>query len=200
PSVSEAATFAIPHTTLGEDIAAAIVLKDHASVGDSEIQSFAATRLAAFKVPHHLLFVEHVPKTPNGKVQRNALAEKLGLAGSNKTVHRKSAPGIEGWTTVETMLAKIWTQALGLATVGLHDNFFDLGGHSILVEQLIVRIEESFGKRLAPVVLFQAPTIEQLARLINEEKSVTGFSSLVPIQPTGSRPAFFWVHGDLSNG
>jgi len=198
PSVSEAATFAVPHVTLGEDIAAAIVLKDHAALRDGEIQSFAGARLAGFKVPHRVLFVDQIPKTPNGKVQRNALAEKLGLTEFNKTVPGKEATRTEAWTPAEEKLRKIWAQVLGLATVGIHDNFFDLGGHSILAEQLIARIEDAFGKRLPVVVLFQAPTIEQLARLIGE-KPPASFSSLVPIQPAGSKPPFFWVHGDFSN-
>ena len=82
--------------------------------------------------------------------------------------------------------------------VGIHDNFFDLGGHSLLAAQLVGQIERVFGKRLPLPALFRAPTVEQLGRLLQEEKWPESWSSLVPIQPRGSKLPFFWIHGDES--
>lgn len=79
PAVDQVVTFALPHPMLGEDVAAAIVLKDGASVDAATIRDFAGKHLAAFKVPSKVLFLSEIPKGPTGKLQRVGLAEKLGL-------------------------------------------------------------------------------------------------------------------------
>ena len=84
PAVAQAVTFAVPHARLGEDIAAAVVLRPNASATASDIREFAATRLAAFKVPRQVLIVDEIPKSPTGKLQRLGLAEKLGLTVSDQ--------------------------------------------------------------------------------------------------------------------
>lgn len=81
PAVAQVVTFAMPHSKLGEDVAAAIVLRDGAAASEREIRDFAATRLADFKVPRKLVFVEEIPKGATGKLQRIGLAAKLGLGG-----------------------------------------------------------------------------------------------------------------------
>ena len=79
PGVLQAVTFAMPHPKLGEEVAAAIVLRGGASATEKEIREFAAKRLADFKVPRRVLFRDEIPKGPTGKLQRIGLAEKLGL-------------------------------------------------------------------------------------------------------------------------
>ena len=80
PAVAQAVTFAIPHEKLGEEVGCALILKDGLTVSESEIRDYAAKRLADFKVPRKVLFLEEIPKGPTGKLQRIGLAEKLGLA------------------------------------------------------------------------------------------------------------------------
>ena len=80
PAVAEAVTFAVPHATLGEDVASAVVLRPDAAATPKDIRQFAIGRLADFKVPRQVLIVEEIPKGPTGKVQRIGLAAKLGLA------------------------------------------------------------------------------------------------------------------------
>ena len=80
PAVAQVVTFAMPHPKLGEDVAAAIVLEEGVAADDSEIRQFAAGRLADFKVPRKILFLDEIPKGATGKLQRIGLAEKLGLA------------------------------------------------------------------------------------------------------------------------
>jgi acyl-CoA synthetase (AMP-forming)/AMP-acid ligase II len=80
PAVHQALTFAMPHDKLGEDVAAAIVLREGAAVSERELQDFANARLAAFKVPRKIVFVPEIPKGATGKLQRIGLARKLGLA------------------------------------------------------------------------------------------------------------------------
>jgi acyl-CoA synthetase (AMP-forming)/AMP-acid ligase II len=79
PALAQVATFALPHDTLGEDVAAAIVLKGGTSVEAQEIREFVAERLTAFKVPRQIVILDEIPKGPTGKLQRIGLAEKLGL-------------------------------------------------------------------------------------------------------------------------
>jgi acyl-CoA synthetase (AMP-forming)/AMP-acid ligase II len=80
PAVAQAITFAMPHAKLGEEVAAAIVLKDNEKATESEIRAFVAKRLADFKVPRKILFLTEIPKGATGKLQRIGLAEKLGLS------------------------------------------------------------------------------------------------------------------------
>jgi len=101
-------------------------------------------------------------------------------------------------TSIERTIARIWEELLGLTSVGVSDNFFDLGGHSLLAIQLIARLEKTFGKTLPVAVLFQSPTVEQLARLFTDEPRAASWSSLIPVQEAGSKLPFFWVHGDSS--
>jgi acyl-CoA synthetase (AMP-forming)/AMP-acid ligase II len=84
PAVAEVATFAVPHKTLGDDVAAAILLRDNAVATESEFLQFAAMHLADFKVPRRVAFVDEIPKGPTGKVQRVKLAEKLELTATGQ--------------------------------------------------------------------------------------------------------------------
>jgi len=79
PAVAQAVAFAIPHALLGEEVGAAVVLREGSDVGERELRGFAAERLAAFKVPKTIVFLDQVPKGPTGKVQRVGLAERLGV-------------------------------------------------------------------------------------------------------------------------
>jgi acyl-CoA synthetase (AMP-forming)/AMP-acid ligase II len=79
PAVAQAVTFALPHDKLGEEVAAAIVLKEGAAADAKELRAFAGKTLAAFKVPREIVFLDEIPKGATGKLQRIGLAEKLGL-------------------------------------------------------------------------------------------------------------------------
>jgi acyl-CoA synthetase (AMP-forming)/AMP-acid ligase II len=79
PAVAQALTFAMPHDKLGEEVAAAIVLKEGAAASERDIQDFASSRLAAFKVPRKVVLLAEIPKGATGKLQRVGLAQKLGL-------------------------------------------------------------------------------------------------------------------------
>ncbi len=79
PAVPQAVTFAMPHAKLGEEVAAAVVLREGTSAGERELRDFAAARLADFKVPRKIVFLAEIPKGATGKLQRIGLAEKLGL-------------------------------------------------------------------------------------------------------------------------
>ncbi len=94
----------------------------------------------------------------------------------------------------EAQLVKIWETVLNLQPIGIHDNFFALGGHSLLAVQLFAQIEKHYDLNLPLATLVQAPTVEQLAKLLSQDGESTTWSSLVPIQPHGSKPPLFCIH------
>ena len=79
PAIQQVVTFAVPHDKLGEEVAAAVVLREGAEADPQEIRAFAAERLANFKVPKTVLVLDEIPKGPTGKLRRIGLAEQLGL-------------------------------------------------------------------------------------------------------------------------
>jgi phthiocerol/phenolphthiocerol synthesis type-I polyketide synthase E len=96
-------------------------------------------------------------------------------------------------------LVRIWQQLLGVESIGVDQNYFDLGGDSVLAVHLFAEIEKVFNVKLPLATLFEAPTIQDLAEILRNEAPSDGWSPLVPIQDSGSRPAFFCVHGAGGN-
>ncbi|MEY2427784.1 MAG: polyketide synthase PksN, partial [Verrucomicrobiota bacterium] len=96
---------------------------------------------------------------------------------------------------LERQLCELWQKLLHIERVGVRDDFFELGGHSLLAVRLFVEVEKLTGRKLPLVTLFQAPTIELLAGVLSQENSSAPHSLLVPIQPQGSKPPLFLVHG-----
>jgi thioesterase domain-containing protein/acyl carrier protein len=129
-----------------------------------------------------------LPRTPNGKIDRNALPAP-DLAEIAKTAY--VAPANE----TEQRMAAIWEKILGLAKISAAANFFDIGGHSLLAAQLVARIEQSFGQKIPLAKLFQAPTIQQLSALLAGKTAPQGIAGLVALQAKGSRPPIFCLHG-----
>jgi acyl-CoA synthetase (AMP-forming)/AMP-acid ligase II/thioesterase domain-containing protein/NAD(P)-dependent dehydrogenase (short-subunit alcohol dehydrogenase family)/acyl carrier protein len=107
----------------------------------------------------------------------------------------RDADWVEPRTQTERRLAQIWEELLELPRVGALDNFFEIGGDSLEAAALFARIEESFGKDLPIAALFRAPTLEQLARVLEQESEPAGRCRLVPLQTTGSRPPLFCLPG-----
>jgi NRPS condensation-like uncharacterized protein/acyl carrier protein len=106
----------------------------------------------------------------------------------------EKAPFIAPRDQLERELVSLWEDLLDFKPIGITDNFFTLGGQSILALRLFVQIEKTYSKNLGLVTLFQAPTVEQLAKIIRSDKPSISWSSLVPIQPHGSNPPLFCFH------
>lgn len=100
---------------------------------------------------------------------------------------------------IATQLVAIWKEILGLDSVNIDQNYFDLGGDSALAVQLFARIEKAFHVKLPLATLFEAPTVKELAAVVHEGVVESGWSSLVAIQSAGTRPVFFCVHGAGGN-
>jgi amino acid adenylation domain-containing protein len=126
------------------------------------LRSFLAEKLPEYMLPSVVVPMKALPVTTNGKIDRAALPapEPRGILSSRS--------GAAPRTDVERGLALIWQDLLGLDRVGVDDNFFEAGGHSLLMIRLQVRINEAFGTRIAAMDLFRAPTIRALAALVTK--------------------------------
>lgn len=176
-AVRQAVAFAVPHSTLGEDIAAAVVLCEGASCSEAELRAFLLERLSAFKVPSRVIFVDEVPKGATGKVQRIGMADRL--AHSLRVEYE--APASE----METRAAATICEVLGLKNVGRADNFFALGGDSLRAMQVLARLGQELSLELPPTMLFRLPTpalfggrIEELAAAREVELLVAALAAL----------------------
>jgi amino acid adenylation domain-containing protein/non-ribosomal peptide synthase protein (TIGR01720 family) len=186
PAVAEAATFAVPHVRLGEDIAAAVVLHPNAVATPSDIRRFASTLLAPFKVPSQVFIVDEIPRTPTtGKLQRLGLAEKLGLTTGKRGQLAMPGGSTAPRTAVEETLAGIWARVLGVDRVGIDDNFSALGGDSILATQLISRVREVMHVEVSFRSFFATPTVAGMARSIEAARQT---APDLPVPPLHSVP------------
>jgi acyl-CoA synthetase (AMP-forming)/AMP-acid ligase II/aryl carrier-like protein len=157
-AVQQAAAFAVPHATLGEDGAAAVVLHPEASLTPEALRRFLIGRIAEAKIPSTVVIVDELPKGPTGKLQRIGLAERL----ADRLVPRFVSPG----TPMETLVAETFAAVLGIERVGLHDNFFALGGDSLRGNQVLARLRAQRRADVPLMALFTYPTVAELAREI----------------------------------
>jgi aspartate racemase len=152
-----------------------------------DLRTFLRHKLPNYMLPWRLEITDSLPLTRTGKVDRNKLSALSGLRPARKDGY--SPPR----TALEEKLVKIWAEVLKLERVGVQDNFFDLGGHSLLAVKLIAKVEKHTGKKISLAAIFQAPTIQDLARVISCSGSLAEIPGVIPIQPKGSGPAFFCV-------
>jgi len=144
--------------------------------------------LPDYMVPDNFILVPEMPLTPNGKVDRKALAKNGAIVTDEPHIY------VTPRTDMEKLLASIWAEYLGVKKIGVHDNFFELGGHSLIAVKVMGRIERETGTRLPLATLFEAPTVEKLAQCFAPGKSIT-WDSLVPIKPKGNKMPLYMVHG-----
>ena len=167
--------------------------KDSAPAEASELRNHLKKILPEYMVPSNFIALERLPLTPNGKINRKALPapDDQTAEGARDRVAPRDA--------IEQMLCQILSKAMNVRRVGLHDNFFDLGGDSLLAVRIVADVESIFGTRLPLVTLLQAPTVAELAEILRKENWTPQWSSLVPIRAEGSRPPLFLMHSHGGN-
>ncbi len=164
-------------------LVACVVPRDGGKTTPEEIRHFLRERLPEYMIPAAFVWLDETPRTPNGKVDRQDL---------DRIVRERLAEPAEEFVAprseTEQLLAKIWAEVLGFDLIGVHDNFFEVGGDSILGIQIIARAHQA-GLVIAPQQLFQHLTIAELAAVARqrpvyqaEQGPVTGLAPLTPIQ------------------
>jgi aspartate racemase len=149
----------------GDKRIAAYVVLDAAAGNGADLRAFLEEHLPDYAIPSAIVSLEAFPVTRNGKVDRAALP----APGSGRP--EIGATYVAPQTDSERLITALWQEVLGIQNPGIHDNFFDLGGHSLLVVLLHNRLREAFRKNISIVDLFRYPTIAALAKLLNPEEA-----------------------------
>ena len=181
PAVLEAAAVGVPDHHLGEDLVAFVVLRAGIVADERELLTFCERRLGHFKTPTRIHFAQDLPKGPSGKVQRLRLLEEATKPGTSASASAQNGFAVargNGQVTherlsalpssIEQTIADIWAELLKVPQVGVHDNFFTLGGDSLLAIQCLSRLRDKLPARLTLSEFFEKGTIAQQAALVRE--------------------------------
>ena len=170
PDVAEAVAFAQPHPRLGEDVAVVVVLHRDGHATPRELRSFTldSKRLRHSEIPRQVVVVDEIPRSETGKVQRQKIASSLRCLDSAAIPTSRDIGHLAPPIDVETRLAKIWAEVFSLERVEAGDDFFALGGESLLAIQIAMRVTDAFGVTVTLRTFFEAPTLSELAMRIAE--------------------------------
>lgn len=186
PGVSAAVVKPWPDAADGVSLTAYVVMRDEQEMQPSELRRRLREHLPDYMCPAHFVAMPELPMTSSGKVDRKLLPEH------KSTVTKASWIAPQG--LLEQRVAGIWQEVLKIPNVGALDNFFDLGGHSILLAKLMRRIEAEFGRRLSISEAFLAPDIRRMAALL-AGAPLNASMGTADLQASGSRPPLFWLNG-----
>ena len=163
------------------------------SLTAEDLRQFLRAKLPEYMVPSQIVFLGSIPLTQNGKVDRKALPAP---SHANVSVAQEFvAPRSE----TEELLAAIWIELLKVERIGIHDDFFDLGAHSLMAMRAVSKIRDVFGVDLPLATLLEAPTIAALAKILRKKEWTPPRSSLVPLRADGSKPPLFLMHAHGGN-
>ena len=212
PSVAHAASFAVAHPTLGEDIAAAVVLRPGANLPAAAIRAFLGTRLSRAKVPSRIWFVESIPVSASGKPLRGALSAAFPAhAQTEEPSEVRAGGGADLSPAVRRGIAEIWMSVLNTRSSDAEQNFFGLGGDSLSAARMFALLEQEFQVAMGfsdHMNFFDSPTLSQLERLVayctsKTRPSATAFKevqfedvSAVEVQVNGAGPPIFFFPGE----
>ncbi|MDI3465818.1 MAG: polyketide synthase module [Nitrospira sp.] len=175
-----------------KQLVAYVVCRDGPAPSQPELRAFLRSEIPEYMVPSLFVFVKVMPLTANNKIDRKALpAPDSALASGAVHVAPRDRMDIQ--------MAALWQQVFEIDKVGIHDNFFDLGGHSLKAAQLFYLIEQVYGRHLPLATLFHAPTIAGLTSVLAQEHWTPPWQSLVAMQPNGSAVPIFLIPGVMGN-
>jgi amino acid adenylation domain-containing protein len=190
PSVNECMVIARPDQRGDQQLVAYFVAKREHSGNElvpnitSDWRQWVSRHLPSYMVPAALIVLEAFPLTPNGKIDRRALPALATLSGQRDVIPARSH--------LEAALSKIWQQLLAVDSISVTDDFFQIGGHSLLAVRLVNEIYKATGKRVPLATLFQNSTIESLARAVNDE-SIAAKAIVTEVHGKGTKAPFFAI-------
>src|SRR5262249_49308744 len=183
PLVTEAVVTLRQDVPGDKQLVAYVVAAPNAASSALDLRDFLGRTLPRYMIPARFVVLDRLPRSANGKIDRSALP-------APEPRRPALSHGEEGpRTPIEEELAIIWAQVLRVEQVGVHDDFFEVGGHSLLAVQLFARIEQTFGRKLALSTLLEGPTIREMAGAL--ESAASSSPAIVPIQPQGTRRPLF---------
>jgi len=160
PSVQEAAVFGVAHPTLGEDVAAAVSLRDGAGVTAEELRVHLAGLLAAHKVPGRIMVMAMLPRNAVGKIDRPALTRHAA------DVAQSATEGDAPRSALERFLVELWGRELALPKVGIHQDFATIGGDSLSALRIFMALQEMFARPVPDELVTDARTVAEAAALL----------------------------------
>lgn len=165
---------------------------------NKDVRNHLLAYVPEYMVPATFVRLKALPLTVNGKVDRQQLAQLAREKDREQSLQREVDGSAASWQrprdVIEFRLVRIWEELLQIQPIGLTDNFFELGGHSILAVRLMSHIFKEFGQELDIADIFHYPTVGELAMALRRRTNGLEKTSLVAIQPQGTKPAFFCVH------
>ncbi|WP_028596506.1 amino acid adenylation domain-containing protein [Paenibacillus assamensis] len=191
PEVAQVAVIVREDQPGDKRLAAYVVSESNEAVEATELRRFAAASLPDYMVPWAFLFMDKLPLTTNGKLDRKALpAPDVAL----------DTDGRNPRTPQEEVMCELFAEILNVKRVSIDDSFFELGGHSLLAVRLISRVREALGKELSIAVLFEAPTVAGLIDKLEMSGGNSALQILLPLRSHGDQLPLFCVHpaGGLS--
>ena len=193
PHLQEAVVVATEDIPENKRLIAYIIAKKQPAPTTKEIRQHLQNKLPEYMLPSAFIFLDTLPLTPNGKLDRK------GLAAFNLIKPEVTQNFVNPQNDIESQLIKVWEDLLGIQPIGVQDDFFELGGNSLLAVRLFADIEHKFAQKLPLAALFPSATIAAIAQIIQEEKVLentpkANYSSLVEIQPHGTKPPLFMIH------
>jgi thioesterase domain-containing protein/acyl carrier protein len=154
-----------------------------------ELRGHLNEKLPSYMIPSHFIQIDEIPLTSSGKTDRENLKNRI--LHSNVELNPLDMPT----SPEEKLVAKIWSDLLGIEHLNKSDNFFELGGHSLIAIKVIIRLENETGYKLPISSLFEYPTIENIAKLITSKEELNKWKALVPIKPKGNKIPLYLIHG-----
>jgi acyl carrier protein len=164
PKIKDAYVLALDTASDRNQIVAYAVPNPQSTIGATELRSYVRIKLPDYMVPAKFIFLDALPVSPNGKIDRKALP----VPGRSRP--ELDTPLVPGRTLLEKDLAQIWSDVLALDQVGIHDNFFDLGGHSLAATRVVTRVFRHFQVDVPLQRLFDSPTVAEMAVVIMEHQ------------------------------
>ena len=193
PLVKDAVVIAREDSESNQELVAYIVVKKQEEYRNSEInisslRDFLRSKLPEYMIPEKIVFIKSFPLTTSGKVDRKSLPEPDNLQSETEgSMIRPRNP-------LEFQITQLWEETLQRGSLSVTDNFFEVGGHSLLAVRLMSKIEKILGKRIPLTALFHEGTIENLASVVRESTDQHHFSPLVELQSQGEKTPFCCVH------